>query len=390
MPRDYYEILGVNKDASIDEIKKEYRRLAMRYHPDKNPGNKEAEEKFKEISTAYAILSDPEKRAQYDRFGHSAFEQRSAGGAYTQVDPFDLFKSIFGGGGFGGSVFDDFLGGMGGGFRRSESIRGDDLRTSVTLDFDAAARGAEVNLKITRLETCGTCSGSGAKPGTSSVKCSTCDGHGQVRQTQQTFFGHFSTVETCSKCQGRGQVLKEPCPDCKGEGREEVKRNLDVKIPAGIEDESILRLRGEGDVGPRNGTPGDLHVVIRVRPHSIFEREGLNLICKVPVTYSQLVLGSEIEVPTLKKGAGGKTLKSKIKIPAGTDTNTIFRVKGYGLPDLHNPKRIGDLLVRVEIEIPSRISKREKELLVELQALKSESNVKVKGFFQKVSDLFGS
>ncbi len=384
--RDYYEILGVPKTASVDEIKKAYRQLAMRYHPDKNPGNKEAEEKFKEISNAYAVLSDAEKRAKYDQFGAAAFEGPQ-GGAYTQVDPMDLFRSIFGGrGGFGGSIFEDFFGG---GFGRGERVlRGDDLRTTVTLDFDVAARGAEVDLKVTRLETCGTCSGTGAKAGSGPVSCPACKGQGQVRRTQQTFFGTFAAVEPCGSCQGTGRVVKDPCSECRGEGREEVKRTLSVKIPAGIEDETVMRLRGEGDVGPQNGPAGDLHVVVRVRQHRIFERNGLDLVCRVPVTFTQLALGAEIEVPTLKTDSSGKTLRSSIKIPPGTDTGTVFRVRGYGLPDVHGSRRIGDLLVRVEIEIPKKLSKREKELLAELQAARGEGNVKVKGFLDTVRDLF--
>jgi molecular chaperone DnaJ len=388
MAKDYYELLGVERSASADEIKKAYRQLAMRYHPDKNPGNKEAEEKFKEISNAYAILGDAEKKAKYDQYGASAFEGPQGGGAYGAVDPMDLFRTIFGGarGGFGGSILDDFFGG--GGFGGERVFRGDDLRTSVTLDFESAARGAEVDLKVTRLETCGSCSGSGARAGALPETCSQCRGQGQVRRAQQTFFGHFATVETCSACRGTGRTIKDKCPDCKGEGREEVKRSISVRIPAGIEDSSIINLRGEGDVGPNNGPPGDLHVVVKVRPHPLFERQGLDLVCHVPVTYPNLVLGTEIEVPSLATDRKSKPKKTTIKIPAGTDTHTIFRVRGMGLPDVHHRNRVGDLLVSVEIEIPKKLSKREKELLVELASSSSEGNVKVKGFLDKVADLF--
>lgn len=383
--RDYYEILGVPRTASLDEIKKAYRQLAMRYHPDKNPGNKEAEEKFKEISTAYAVLSDADKRAKYDQFGHAAFEQQG-GGQYAQVDPMDLFRSIFGGGRAGGSIFDGIFGGMGG-FGGEQVLRGDDLRTSVTLTFEEAARGAEVDLKINRLEPCGVCGGSGAKAGSSPVTCSTCHGRGQVRRSQQTFFGNFASVEPCPTCHGTGKEIKDRCPDCHGEGREEVKRSIAVKIPAGIDNDTVMRVRGEGDAGPQNGPPGDLHVIIKVKPHALFERQNLDLVCRVPVTYTQLVLGTEIEIPTLKRGKDGKTQKAKITIPPGTESNTVFRVRSLGLPDIHS-SRVGDLLVRVEIEIPRKVSKREKELLAELGNLKSESHDRVRGFFDKLADLF--
>jgi molecular chaperone DnaJ len=387
--KDYYEILGVARTASVDEIKKSYRQLAMRHHPDKNPGNKEAEEKFKEISTAYAVLSDEEKRAKYDQFGASAFEGPQGMGGYQQVDPRDLFRSIFGGmrggGGFGGSIFDELFGH--GGFGGEHVIRGDDLRMNVTLDFENAARGAEVKINVTRQEPCGACAGVGAKAGSSPVKCGKCGGAGQVRRVQQTFFGQFASVEPCPVCHGTGKEIKDVCPECRGDGREEVKRSLEVRVPAGIEDGMVLRLRGEGDAGPNNGPTGDLHVVVRVKPHPIFERRGTDLICHVPVTYCQLALGSEIEVPTLARDDAGKNKKTRIKVPAGTETHTIFRVKGFGLSDLHS-QRTGDLLVSVEIEIPKKLSKREKELLTELAAGKSEGNVKVKGFLDKVADLF--
>lgn len=387
--KDYYEILGVSRTSSTDEIKKSYRQLAMRYHPDKNPGNKEAEEKFKEISTAYAILSDPEKKAKYDQYGHAAFEQQATGG-YSQVDPRDLFRSIFGGrgGGGGGSIFDELFGGGGFGGRGGEvDFRGDDLRTTITLDFDVAARGTEVDLKIKRLESCGVCAGSGAKLGSAPVTCTTCGGQGQVRRSQQTFFGHFSSVEACPKCHGTGKEIKDPCADCKGQGRVDTKRALNVKIPAGIDNDTVLRVRGEGDVGLYSGPAGDLNVVVKVRPHSIFERQGGNLICRLPVTYPQLALGTELEVPTLATTGGTK--KIKVKIPPGTETGTVFRLRGMGLPDLHSGGRVGDMLVSVEIEIPQKLSKREKELLAQLSEV-GEGNVKVKNFWEKVSHLFGA
>lgn len=389
MSKDFYEILGVGRTASLEEIKKAYRQLAMRYHPDKNPGNKEAEEKFKEISNAYAILSDDDKRKKYDQFGHAAFEQ-AGGGAWQQVDINDVLRSAFGDffggggrrGGFRGSIFDELFGGGG-----EQVFRGDDLRATVTLEFEQAAAGAEIDLKVKRLEPCGNCSGTGAKPGSGHVTCSTCKGQGQVRRAQQTFFGHFSAIETCPTCQGTGKEIKNPCAECGGQGREEVKRAISVKIPAGVEDGMVVRMRGEGDVGPFNGPSGDLNIVIQVKPHPIFERQDVNLICHVPVTFSQLALGTEIEVPTLAKSTDGKHKKAHVKIPPGTDTHTVFRIRGMGLSHVHG-HHTGDLLVSVELEVPKKLSKRERELLVEYDALRGEGNTKVKSFWDKVGELF--
>lgn len=383
--KDYYEILGVGRDASSDEIKKAYRQLAVRYHPDKNPGNKEAEEKFKEISTAYAVLSDSDKRKKYDQFGHSAFEQ-SAGAQYADVDPFDIFSSIFGGARGGGGGFGDIFGDMFGARGGRRVVRGNDLRTSVTLSFEDAARGAEIDLKIGRREPCGSCAGSGAKAGSSPASCDTCGGRGQVRRAQQTFMGHFSTIENCPDCRGTGQTIKDKCPDCGGDGRVEFKRSLSVKIPAGIDDGMILSLRGEGDVGPNGGPPGDLHVSITVKEHPIFKRQGIDLVCNVPLSYTRLVMGTEIEVPTLKKGRDDKPRMTKIKIPPGTDSHTTFRVRAYGLPEVQG-HTTGDLLVKVEVEIPKRVSGEEKELLKKLESAGSKDS-RSKGFFDKVASLF--
>lgn len=382
---DYYELLGVARTATPDEIKKAYRRLAVRYHPDKNPDNKEAEEKFKEISTAYAVLSDSDKRRKYDQFGHAAFEQ-SGGGGFTQVDLHDLLRTAFGGfgGSGGGSIFDDFFGGGGG--RGQTVLRGNDLRTTVTLDFEDSAKETEVDIKLSRLEACGTCAGTGGKAGAAPKTCGACGGRGQVQRAQQTLFGTFASVTTCPKCQGTGKSVGDPCTDCHGEGRETVRRTINVKIPAGIEDGMVIRMRGEGDVGPFNGPTGDLHVVVHVKPHEVFERRELDLICRVPVKYTQLVLGAEIAVPTLRRDRQGKSQKTVIRIPPGTDTHTIFRVRGFGMPDVHSD-RSGDLLVQVEIEIPRKLSKREKEILTELSESANEGNVKVKGFLDKLTDL---
>lgn len=385
MPRDYYEILGVSRDASENEIKKAYRQLAMRYHPDKNPGNKEAEEKFKEIAQAYAVLSDPEKRKKYDQFGEAAFDS-TAGAGYAQVDPFDLFQSIFGGRGGGfSSIFDDFFTGAGGGWGGDRVLRGDDLRTTVTLDLETVARGATVDIKLNRLEPCGTCGGTGAKPGSQPVSCTQCGGRGQIRRTQRTFFGHFSSVETCPVCHGSGKEIRERCRDCSGEGRVNRRRTIEVKIPPGIEDGMIIRVRGEGDVGPHGGPAGDLHVAVRIREHEFFERRGRDLICHVPVSYPQLVLGTEIEVPTLQKDSRGNQRFTRIRIPPGTDTHTIFRVRGFGLPDIHSSQK-GDLLVSVEIAIPKKVSREEADLLRSLEEISSPTQSS--RFSEKIRHIF--
>lgn len=384
MSHDYYDVLGVSRSASADEIKKAYRQLALRYHPDKNPGNKEAEEKFKELSAAYAVLSDSDKRAKYDRFGAAAFQQ-TGGAPYADFDPRDIFRSFFenfaggGAGGRGGSIFGDL-------FSDEHVSQGETIGMRMTISFEEAAAGVEKEIEIRRLESCSSCLGSGAKAGSKPVTCPTCGGRGQVRRTQQIMFGHFSTIEACPDCRGTGKAIKDRCPDCRGEGREEVRRKIDLKIPAGIDDGIILQVRGEGHVGRWNGPAGDLRVEIRVQPHPVFEREGNDLVCRVPVTYTQLVLGTSIEVPTLKKGKDGRHQKTVIKVAAGTDTGTIFRVRGFGLKDIHSD-RVGDLLVRVEIEIPRKIDAKERDLLAALEEHRG-GNVKVKGFLDKVADLF--
>lgn len=384
MPHDYYETLGVDSNSSQDEIKKAYRRLAIRYHPDKNPDNEEAEEKFKEISTAYSVLSDAEKRGQYDRIGHAAFEQAGSGG-YAQVDLQDLLNQAFGGAGGFGSIFGDMFGG---GQRGSRVLRGNDLRTRISIELQDSVKETEVDIKLARLESCGVCAGSGAKAGTDSSQCSTCGGAGQVQQAQRTIFGSFSSITDCPTCRGTGQVIKDRCPNCSGEGRENVRRTITVKIPAGIDDNMIIRMRNEGDVGPNNGPSGDLNVVVEVKPHALFFRQNLDLICTVPLSYSQLVLGSEIEVPTLKKSPNGNFQKTKIKIPKGTESHTVFRVRKFGVPDIHS-SRFGDLLVRVEIEIPKKLGKQEKDLIQELSSVEHSPGSRVTGFMDKVKDLFG-
>jgi len=365
--KDYYELLGVGRSAGEDEIKKAYRKLALQYHPDRNPGDKHAEEKFKEVSEAYSVLSDPQKRSQYDQFGHAAFGESGpfAGG-------FDFaggFEDIF------GDIFGEFFGGNTAGRRRG---RGQDLRYNVTLKFEEAVSGVEKKIKIPRHGACESCRGTGAKPGTAPQTCPTCRGRGQVSFQQ----GFFSVSRTCNQCQGQGTIIKEPCPTCAGAGRVRNMHTLSVKIPAGVDNGSRLKLRGEGENAPPGGAPGDLYVVIQVEPHPIFMRDNLDIICDVPISFVQAALGAEIDVPTLDG-------KVKMKIPSGTQSGKLFRMKGKGIKDVHGLQQ-GDQHVRVTVETPTRLTARQKELLKEFAALGGEEvNPLSKGFFDKMKELFG-
>jgi molecular chaperone DnaJ len=367
--KDYYELLGVNRNASEDEIKKAYRKLALQYHPDRNPGNKQAEEKFKEVSEAYSVLSDPQKRAQYDQFGHAAFGE---GGPFAGGFDFSGgFEDIF------GDIFGEFFG-TGAGGRRRGRARGEDLRYNLTLKFEEAVRGAEKKIKIPRHGPCETCRGSGAKPGTAPQTCPTCRGRGQVSFQQ----GFFSVSRTCGQCQGQGTIIKDPCSACGGAGRVRTMHTLSIKIPPGVDNGSRLKLRGEGESGPAGGTPGDLYVVIQVEPHPIFIRDELDIVCEIPISFVQAALGAEIDVPTLEG-------KVKMKIPAGTQSGKVFRLKGKGVKD-HQGYRQGDQLVRVVVETPTRLTAKQRELLKEFAALSGEEvNPLSKGFFDKMKELFG-
>jgi len=366
--KDYYELLGVNRNASEEEIKKAYRKLALQYHPDRNPGDKPAEENFKLVSEAYQVLSDPQKRAQYDQFGHAAFGDTGpfAGG-------FDFtagFEDIF------GDIFGEFFGG-GTGRRRSRG-RGEDLRYNLTLSFEEAVSGTEKKIKIPRHGPCETCHGSGAKPGTAPQTCPTCRGRGQINFQQ----GFFSVSRTCNQCHGQGTVIKEACASCGGAGRVRKLHTLSVRIPAGVDTGSRLKLRGEGETGPAGGSPGDLYVVIQVEPHPIFVRDNLDIVCEVPISFVQAALGAEIDVPTLDG-------KVKMKIPAGTQTGKVFRMKGKGVKDVQGYHQ-GDQHVRVTVETPAHLTGRQKELLKEFAALGGEDvNPLTKGFFDKMKELFG-
>ncbi len=373
MAKDYYMILEVNRNASEVEIKKAYRRLAIKYHPDKNPGDKAAEEKFKEVNEAYAVLSDPEKRAMYDRYGTTDFNNGSGGfsGGGFDFDASSIFEDFF------GSAFEDLFGGHTSG-RRKAGTRGEDLKYTLELEFEEAAFGTEKVIKIPRLETCHFCGGTGAKDVSSVTSCPDCGGSGTVRIKQ----GFFTIARTCPRCAGEGKIIKDFCSHCRGRKRIQKDAKIKVKIPAGVETGNRLRLRYEGNHGTENGEQGDLYIDLSVKDHPIFKRNNADLICEVPVSFGKLVLGTEIEVPTLKE-------KIKLKIPAGTHSGKVFTFGGKGLPRLNSNFK-GDLHIKVNVEIPKKLTKKQKELLIEFEK-ESENNShhsKEKSFFEKVKELF--
>lgn len=371
--RDYYEVLGVNRDAGDDEIKKAYRKLAMKYHPDRNPDNKEAEEKFKEAKEAYEMLSDPQKKAAYDRYGHAGVDPSMGAGPGAQgfeggfADAFgDIFGDLFGGGGRGG---------------RSNVYRGADLRYNLEITLEEAARGAEKTIRIPTVEECGTCNGSGAKPGTHPKPCPTCQGHGQVRVQQ----GFFSIQQTCPKCHGSGKIIPDPCRDCAGAGRTKKQKTLEVKIPAGIDDGMRLRHAGHGEPGLNGGPPGDLYVEIHIRKHAVFERDHDDLHCEMPISITTAALGGEIEIPTLEGMA-------RLKIPAETQSGKVFRLRGKGIKNVRSHVH-GDLMCHVVVETPVNLTERQRELLREFEEISSGNatrhNPKAQGWMDKVRDFFG-
>ena len=372
--RDLYEVLGVNRDASEDELKKAYRKLAMKFHPDRNPDNKEAEEKFKEGKEAYEILTDANKRAAYDRYGHEGVNPSMGGGGGGQG--FDGFADAF------GDIFGDIFGGGGGGGGRGRSnvYRGADLRYNLEISLEEAARGAEKTIRIPAQEECEPCHGTGAKPGTQPKTCPTCGGAGQVRMQQ----GFFSIQQTCPKCHGSGRIIPEPCTSCGGAGRVKRQKTLEVKIPAGIDDGMRLRHGGQGEPGVNGGPAGDLYVEIHIKQHAVFQRDGDDLHCEMPISFTTAALGGEIEIPTLDGAAN-------IRIPAETQSAKVFRLRGKGIRNVrsHAP---GDLMVHVIVETPVKLTDRQKELLREFGDIASSNaerhNPKAKSWMDKVKDFF--
>jgi len=373
--KDYYDILGVDRDADQKEIKKAYRKLAKEYHPDRNPDDPEASEKFKEISEAYGILSDEDKRARYDQYGHAG------------IGDDDFNYEDFAQGGFGGleDLFEMF---MGGGFsgmgQRSQNraTRGRDLEYRMEISFEDAAFGTEKTIRIPRQETCQTCDGSGAKPGSNARTCPKCDGSGQIRVSQRTPFGNMAQIKTCDRCQGKGEIIDDPCPDCNGEGRVNRRRDIKVEIPAGISSGQRIRLSGKGGAGQRGGPSGDLFVRVDVKPHDLFERRGDDVYYELPINFVQAALGDEIQVPTLEG-------KVKLKIPEGTQPGDSLRLKNKGINHLRSSGR-GDQYIKIKVVIPKTLNSEQKELLQKFAKISGdEINPESKSFFSRVKDAFG-
>jgi molecular chaperone DnaJ len=376
MKRDFYEILGLERDASQDDVKRAYRKEALKHHPDRNPGDAEAEQRFKEAAEAYEVLSDPNKRARYDKYGHDGLgRMRYSSHATSVEDILRSFGDIFGGG--GGSIFDDLFG-FGGGRTRGGGQRGASLRCEVRVSFEEMAKGTEKTIRLRRPETCDTCGGSGAKKGTSPSRCPMCQGAGEITQNQ----GFFTMRSTCPRCRGQGQMISDPCPDCSGQGRKLESREIKVRVPPGIEDGTQIRLAGEGEAGARGAAPGDLYCEVRVGQHPLFVRDGDDLLCEVPVSFSQAALGGEVKIPLIE----GQT---DFEVPKGTQSGEVYRIRGKGLPNVHG-RGVGDLLVRVHVETPRRLTERQEELMREFAETEEVSvSPRRKSFFEKVKELFG-
>ena len=379
--RDYYEDLGIDKNSSEADIKKAYRKLAKQHHPDANQGDKSSEAKFKEVSEAYEVLSDAKKKSQYDQFGHAGTDSNGFGGGG------------FGGGGFGdfdfggiGDIFETFFGGTGFGGRSSKAKngpqKGADLKYAVEIAFEEAAFGIEREIQINRLDNCSTCKGSGAKPGTNPTTCKHCNGSGQIQYKQSSPFGQFVNVKACDVCRGEGKIIAEPCHTCNGKGKVKNSVKIKINIPAGIDDGQTISLRGEGEPGIKGGPSGDLYINVRVRAHSLFQRQGNDVICEIPITFVQGAIGAELEVPTLDG-------KVKYSIPEGTQTGSVFRLKNKGIPYLKGNGR-GDQYVKVNIEVPKKLTEKQKSLLREFAEISSDDNHEQrKSFFNKMKDALG-
>jgi molecular chaperone DnaJ len=360
MPADYYELLGVSRTANDAELKRAFRQLAMQYHPDRNPGDKHAEERFKEVNEAYAVLSDPDKRAHYDRFGTAGPGGGFDSGFGTLFE--DLFDNFFAGGGRG---------------RRSRAMRGEDLQYELKITLEEAASGFETKVQVPRLEPCAECDGTGSAPGTQRVTCDACHGRGEIRMTQ----GFLTVARPCAKCRGEGQINKNPCARCRGEGRQRTERLLQVRIPAGIEDGMQLRLTGEGSIGQNGGPPGDLYVLVRIREHELFIRDGADLYCDVPTSFAHLALGHEIEVPVLNG-------TEKLKIPAGSQPHAILRLRGRGMPRLRDRAR-GDACYRLILEVPQKLNAKQREALEAFEAASKERGPLSLSFLERMKKLIG-
>lgn len=373
--RDYYEVLGINKSASEDEIKKAYRREAKKYHPDLHPGDKTAEAKFKEVNEAYEVLSNSEKKARYDQFGHAGVDPNfgggGAGGGFGGFDDFgDIFSNIFGGG----------FGGFGGGQRRNGPQRGADVRQVIDITFEEAAFGCKKNITINRQENCPTCGGSGAKPGTSPTICKKCNGTGQVRTQTRTPLGYMTNIGTCPDCRGTGKIITDPCKDCRGTGKVRKQRTIEINIPQGINHGQTMQVSGQGEPGTRGGAPGDLLVTIRVKPHNIFTRDNYDVFLEIPITFVQAALGATIRVPTLDGIV-------EYDIPEGTQTGSVFKLKGKGIPYIRGKGR-GDEYVTVEVEVPKNINSKQREILKQFEQASGvkENYKKQKSWLEKMKD----
>ena len=374
--RDYYEVLGVGRNAADNEIKRAYRKLAVKFHPDKNPDDPHSEERFKELGEAYDVLIDPDKRSAYDRFGHAAFAQGHAGFGGGFHDPFDIFREVFSGGGIGGGIFETFFGGAAA--RAEDRQRGADLRYDMEIELEEAGFGVEKEIEIAKLDTCDKCHGSGAEPGSRTITCPACDGRGQVISSR----GFFQVSQTCPRCRGAGEIIEKPCRQCSGEGRVEKLSRVKLKIPAGIGDGSRLRTSRNGEAGIRGGPPGDLYVVVHIKEHKIFQREGDNLYCEVPIAFSVAALGGEVDVPTLEG-------KAHLKVPAGTQSGQFFKLRGKGIANVTGRGR-GDLLARLIVEVPSRLNAEQRRKLEEFSELCGDENTPLrKSFFERAKEFFG-